>query len=374
MDDTLSPSGKNAPQPHTSSSMATETINQSGKIQQNKVGADGSLSNLLTLTKPVTEMTGADLAQLFGHSLKSPESKRAIRECVAEEIDPLQKRLQSVELCQKETIESQDKLSERIVKVESEVTSLRNTPPTTQQTSNSQHEAIAKRSNIIVSGIDFTENESTRNLISDLLSDIDIKLDGSFQVKRIGPKGKQNQILVEFSCHWDKRKVYAARLKLKNAGREGVFINEDLTKDQKHIFYEARQALKNKLISTAWTYDGITHISRDAPGGGGKVQMAAIPTLEILQQRLPNHKVAKPKLVSANLKWNSVPPKIKVVSPSASSTTLVPDDEKDLSVEQEEGEIVEDTPPRKSPRVPKPKNKDYATVESSVRNKVAKKK
>ena len=354
--------------------MASETVNHSGKKQQTEVGTDESLSNLLTLTKPVTEMTGADLAQLFGLSLKSPESKRAIRECVADEIDPLQKRLESVELCQKETVESQDKLSERIVKVETEVTSLRNTPPTYQHSSNSQREALAKRSNIIISGIDFKENESTRNLISELLSDIDIKLDGSFQAKRIGPKGKQNQILVEFSCHWDKRKVYAARLKLKNAGREGVFVNEDLTKDQKHIFYEARQALKNKLISTAWTYDGITHISRDAPGGGGKVQMAAIPTLEILQQRLPNHKVAKPKAMSANLKWNSVPPKIKVVSPSASSTTLVPDDDqKDQSAEKEEGEIVENPQPRKSPRVPKPKYKDDAAVESSNRSKGAKK-
>ena len=107
------------------------------------------------------------------------------------------------------------------------------------------------------------------------------------------------------------------------------------------------------MISTAWTYDGMTHISRQAPGGSGKVQIAAIPTIETLQQRLPDISISKQK-VPAALKWNSVPPKVKVNSPSTSTETLV----SSAQQETEEGEITDEQAvepkirksPRKSPR------------------------
>lgn len=361
--DELSPTQKGSSNGQESTQSASSSGEKSTENIQQEVGTDENL-NLLTLDKPVAEMNGSDLIELFGLSLKSPHSKRAIRECVAEEIDPLQKRLASLELSQNESTDLHAKLSERVEIVESKVDSLKNTP-SSQMSNPFPREALAKRCNLIVSGIERTENETVRDLVSDLLTDLNIDLDGSFQARRIGPKDKQNQILVEFSAHWDKRKVYAARLKLANAGREGVFINEDLTKDQKHIFYEARQAAKSKLISSAWTYDGITHIARDAPGGSGKVQMAAIPSLEILQQRLPDHKISKQKM-SVNLKWNSVPAKAK-----PSSETLVPDKEQDAAAsDKEEGEIDEEPVPKdtkskakKSPRT-SPRNANQTETET----------
>ena len=126
----LSPTGKGPSNGQESTQNASSSGEKSSENIQQEVGTDENL-NLLTLDKPVAEMNGSDLIELFGLSLKSPHSKRAIRECVAEEIDPLQKRLASLELSRlskNESIDLQTKLSERVEIVESKVDSLKNTP------------------------------------------------------------------------------------------------------------------------------------------------------------------------------------------------------------------------------------------------------
>ena len=84
--------------------------------------------------------------------------------------------------------------------------------------------------------------------MSVLLQDIGINV-SQFQATRMGKenKDKRRPILVEFANIWDRRRVHAARTKLKSRGYKGIYINEDLTKEQAEIFYYARQAKKKNF-------------------------------------------------------------------------------------------------------------------------------
>ena len=94
--------------------------------------------------------------------------------------------------------------------------------------------------------------------MSDKLS---LNFTDSYKVKRIGQKNdrgnlRHRPILVTFDNLWDRRKLFAARIKLKSKGYTNVYINEDLTKNQATIFFLARKAKMEKLITNTWTSNG----------------------------------------------------------------------------------------------------------------------
>ena len=100
-----------------------------------------------------------------------------------------------------------------------------------------------------------------QNLADKMACDI-----GAFKAKRIGKEGsKPRPILVEFNSIWDRRKMYASRIKMsKTDDLKSIYMNEDLEKTQAEIFYLARRAKKDKLIRNTWTYGGITYILKDS--------------------------------------------------------------------------------------------------------------
>ena len=56
--------------------------------------------------------------------------------------------------------------------------------------------------------------------------------------------------------HWDRRKLFAARIKLKSCGYKNIYINEDLPKKQSEVFFLARKARQEKLLNNTWTSSG----------------------------------------------------------------------------------------------------------------------
>lgn len=67
-----------------------------------------------------------------------------------------------------------------------------------------------------------------------------------------------SKILVTFNSVWEARAIYRERIQaLKNSG---IFIAEDLSREQSGLFYRARQLRKNNVISNTWTEDGIIYI------------------------------------------------------------------------------------------------------------------
>ncbi|KAH3846977.1 hypothetical protein DPMN_089287 [Dreissena polymorpha] len=67
---------------------------------------------------------------------------------------------------------------------------------------------------------------------------------------RVGSKkdGKQRKVIVKFTNSSARQRLYEARRNLK----DGVFIKENLTKFREELAYEARQLVRNKLLTKSW--------------------------------------------------------------------------------------------------------------------------
>lgn len=140
-----------------------------------------------------------------------------------------------------------------------------------------------KTNNLIIHGLTEERNENTIETVKKFTSSIDVEIT-QIQARRIGSGGCR-PIIVEFATIWEKRKLYASRIQLKGKGYGGVFINEDLTTDQAEIYYNARQARKQKLINTTWTMGGVTHIAKIARSG--KQISLPVTSLDQLKELIP---------------------------------------------------------------------------------------
>ena len=100
------------------------------------------------------------------------------------------------------------------------------------------------------------------DIITKLTKDVGYSI-GNFSARRLG-KAKENGnprlVMVNLCSVWDKRRIMSARFSLRNCGHEGIFINEDLSKEQAILFYEARMARKAETVVSAWTENGATYV------------------------------------------------------------------------------------------------------------------
>ena len=285
--------------------------------------------NSTPLNKKCGDLTVEEMMAVFSSSLNLPTSKRVIRNCVQTEVNTLKS--EHIDPLEKKVTKLQEETKSIMGKLEGLEAGNRqiSTPRTFIQ-----REETSRQGNLIFRGVKKEgEGKTPLDSIKAILGDLGIELNGAVQARRIGPRDKRDSILVEFSVYWDRRKVYAARTKLAGAGHKGIFLNEDLTIEQKHVFYEARQAKKQGMISSCWTYEGITHLSKDSRDG--KVT-AAIPNMETLKLRLPQYTPTKEfKVPDSTLKdktnWNKVTP--RRAAPERANSNL------------EEGEIEEEGAP-----------------------------
>ena len=77
--------------------------------------------------------------------------------------------------------------------------------------------------------------------------------------------GRKRPILIKMNNIADKKALYAARFNVKdleNGNFQGVFINEDLTKQTSELFNRARMARKARYIKTAYTDEGILYVKK----------------------------------------------------------------------------------------------------------------
>lgn len=84
------------------------------------------------------------------------------------------------------------------------------------------------------------------------------------------PRGKGDKvrpIIVRFTTRRIRDDVYRARRKLRERQSTPVYINENLTRSNAHIFSEARRLLKIKKISGTWTNGGFVFIKRTTNPG-----------------------------------------------------------------------------------------------------------
>lgn len=116
--------------------------------------------------------------------------------------------------------------------------------------------------------------EDTDALVLQLAASLDVNLQ-PWEISRSHRVGKPRQgasprpILVKFISYNARKRLYDARKTLKNRpDLRNVFINEDLTKANGKLAFEARKLKKDKVISETFTRDGriyVRHRAQDRP-------------------------------------------------------------------------------------------------------------
>ena len=152
---------------------------------------------------------------------------------------------------------------------------------------------LSRLNNIIISGIKEENDEDLKRKVQEIANALDCQID-SIKAKRLGkknestPRPRPRQVLVQLGSHWDRKKLYAARSKLNGFENtegqkpyEKVFFNEDLDKPQASLFYKGRQAKKEGLIKSIWTYGCQVYFAKH----GSEVPIAL--TAESQLPRLP---------------------------------------------------------------------------------------
>ena len=127
-------------------------------------------------------------------------------------------------------------------------------------------EQYSRRNCLRISGVAEDSSENTDVIVIDMARaiDVELSLDEIERSHRVGPvkPGRNRDIIVKFASYRVRRKVYAERVKTKDRGYTGVFINEDLTKPRNQLFLKARKMVKSGLLKSAWSSDG-TILVRD---------------------------------------------------------------------------------------------------------------
>lgn len=75
---------------------------------------------------------------------------------------------------------------------------------------------------------------------------------------RITPAGQQQFLIAKMKSPKVKTRLYQQRTKLKNCSTR-IFINEDLTKEDSVLFKKARGQVKEGILHSCWSMDGVIY-------------------------------------------------------------------------------------------------------------------
>ena len=186
---------------------------------------------------------------------------------------------------------AKEQLQQQIAALENRLTI--STAPESQSRHSFNPSLLSRLNNIIISGIKEENDEDLKRKVQEIANALDCQID-SIKAKRLGkknestPRPRPRQVLVQLGSHWDRKKLYAARSKLNGFENtegqkpyEKVFFNEDLDKPQASLFYKGRQAKKEGLIKSIWTYGCQVYFAKH----GSEVPIAL--TAESQLPRLP---------------------------------------------------------------------------------------
>ena len=142
-------------------------------------------------------------------------------------------------------------------------------------------EQYSRRLCLNVTGVPEKSNEDTNEIVMDLakMAGVDVAPRDIDASHRVGSprQGKVRAIIVRFSHFTARQKLYNARRELRKPRQvggstvsaetaHGVFISDNLTRDNQLILYKARQLKKDQKLSAAWSDVGKVKV-RVSQGG-----------------------------------------------------------------------------------------------------------
>jgi len=74
-------------------------------------------------------------------------------------------------------------------------------------------------------------------------------------VTKVATPPRPRDILVQFASYRGRDKLFANKAGLRDSTHNGVYINEDLTRERSSILFEVRKLVKSKNVAGAWTAD-----------------------------------------------------------------------------------------------------------------------
>ena len=123
-----------------------------------------------------------------------------------------------------------------------------------------ESEQYSRRNSLRVSNIKEDPSENTDQIVLNIANELDVEIspndiDRSHRVGKPSTS-KTRDILVKFATYRARQRLYDNRSSLKNSGYDGVFINEDLTKNKSKLLYQARLKVKSNFLQGARSMDG----------------------------------------------------------------------------------------------------------------------
>ncbi len=125
-----------------------------------------------------------------------------------------------------------------------------------------------KRNTIRIDGMPEVQGEeNVAETVSKFVSEkLDVPL-MNWELESVFRVGKKNQsrnrrIIVRLLSHDKKKAIMKNKKKLHTRDRHvsAVYVNDDLTEQRGLVFKTARQAVKDKRISSAWVFDGKVYV------------------------------------------------------------------------------------------------------------------
>ena len=120
-----------------------------------------------------------------------------------------------------------------------------------------------------ISGIKESVDENTDNLVLELAAHINVDVAPSdvHRSHRVGPRKpapsggqiRSREIIVRFNNSQARLDLLKGRKTLRQF-KDGVFINEDLTKYCKHLAYQCRKLVKDNKITKIWYTTGTSSL------------------------------------------------------------------------------------------------------------------
>ena len=235
------------------------------------------------------EMT--NFAENFKYSLQDPEVRKLLGTTLSEFVKGL--------------MEENESLKERVKALEA------------RQDDSDQY---SRRTCLVISNIPEKEEEDTDVLVLELAKDMGVDLSPcdigrSHRLSSLKKKQGPRDIVVRFVTYNKRAEFFRGKKHLKSIPhRINVFINEHLTKQRAHVFYEARQLRKKEVSDGTWTYDGRICVKKDD-------KIYQVTTVEALNESVYGRKKAKAR----NRKTKGLQQKLEAAV--AASPVLKPQDD-----------------------------------------------
>ena len=77
---------------------------------------------------------------------------------------------------------------------------------------------------------------------------------------KAGARDTCRPVIVRFVNRRVRDEVFRSKKSLKDSSTRGIYISEHLTKKASNIFFEARKLVKEKKLSSAWTFHGVVNV------------------------------------------------------------------------------------------------------------------